>query len=337
MTTVTGDKLSDIRKLLAYVIAEMQISNGVNLTDSNIKLERFFKQVLNALYNYQLKDANFGICNFWAIDLKDDERRICYQISATNTTQKIKDTIEKFKSKDMAKDYDELHFLFLTNDAPRTASDPDTINRLKTALFFQSVKGLYKDIEACDETHISDVHRVITSELVLPKRKGKLPVIDEPVVNLPSVQRIIDAMSLEGDKESIALLVDDMTDLANKVDLLELEQKNVIFKFMKLCSYKTNRGGREEIDEIFISRRSFLRVFSSEEQDWLYSLKMHKLFMEADEYWTDPDTEEDVVIVYFNGRLDATNLFGWLRYVVNGNQNKMREMFCSSNYQCLSI
>lgn len=337
MTTVTGDKLSEIRKHLAYIVAEMQIANGVNLTDSSIKLERFFKQVLNSMYGFNLTDANFQICNAWAIDLKDDANRICYQISATNTTRKIKDTITKFKEKNLHSNYDALVFLFLTNDNPCSAADPDLANPIRTNLYFKSVSGLYKDIAGLNEAHISQIHKLITSEVVLPRKYGVLPGIDSPVVNLPSVQKIIDAMNLGDDHVTIKQLVGDMTDLTSRIDLLEPAQKNVIFKFMKLCSYKTNRGGYEQIDEIFISRRSFLRVFTLEEQDWLYSLKTHKLFIEADDYWTDPDTEESVVIVTFSGRLDATNLFGWLKHVVNGNQEKMREMFCSSNYQCLSI
>lgn len=338
MTTLTGNKISEIRQHIAYAVTEMIYANSVNLTDSSLKLERFFKQVLNVVHGLNLTNTNFDICNFPAIDLKDVSRRICYQISATNTKDKIQKTITRFKAKKMYEDFDELRFLFISNDDPKTASDSDIENPLKTKLTFQSVKGLYKEIDGInDESRISEIHRVVTSEVVLPEKKGFLPPIEQPSVNLPSVQRIIDAMNLGNDFESKQLLETDMINLTNIIDLLVPEQKSVIYKFMTLCSFRENRRGIVEPDEIFIPRRSFFRLFSEAECDWLYSLKLFKLFAEYEEYSTDYDSQEDVVTVIYRGELDSTNLFGWMKHVVKGDSTKMREMFCMSNYQCLSI
>lgn len=324
---------------ISYAIAEMQMANSVNMTDASVKLERFFKQLLNAMRDSKLISANLDICNFWAIDLKDVDKRVCWQITATNTLEKFRHTLNKFKAKEMSQDYDELHFLILIHDDPRTLKDKELEGLGNTKVFIHTVKSLYKDIDGIDdEGRISNIHHVVSKELPFPEKEGVLPAIEEADINLPSVQRIIDAMNFRETDFALKKSVEnDMTALAKKIEKLKPEQKNVIFKYMVHCSFKTNRRGTELPDDIYMTNNDVNNEFDHDERSCLKSLKSKGLLSYQEEYWIDDEEYSSVLILTFKGELDATNLFGWLKMIVKGDETKMREMFCMGNYKCLSI
>lgn len=337
MVTTTGIKQKDIINRLGYVGWNLKLSNSVNLTNDNIFLERFFKQVLNVRHGYDLKSVNLEISNYPAIDLEDPDKRICYQISATNRTEKIKSTIKAFKEKKLFEKYDELRFFMLVLDNPCKTEDKDTENPMQTKISIQTIKGLSDEIFALnDESLISKIHKVVTQEIIPPVSLSDLPVIEERKYNLPSIQRLIDGLNFANDFEAKGMLERDMVSLADALAELNQEQRNVIYKYLTLCDYKTDYRGQEIPGEIYMVTEDKDALFTSSEISVLNTLKRRKMLFYHESFRIGHFENEECDILYFPCECEA-NLFGWMKYVVKGNKNKLRDMFCLGDYKHLGI
>ena len=82
--------------------------------DLNKLAENFFKEVLNITHDWNLIDLNTITLNHAAIDLGDSTARVCIQVTAENTSNKIQSTIDKFVEKTLYSDYDRLVILIIT-------------------------------------------------------------------------------------------------------------------------------------------------------------------------------------------------------------------------------
>ena len=77
--------LKNVAESLALLSREVSILNAVNLYDINIVAEDFFPGLLNLIYGYELKNANYLEKNAPAIDLVDPKNRIA-AVSYTHLT-----------------------------------------------------------------------------------------------------------------------------------------------------------------------------------------------------------------------------------------------------------
>ncbi|CAN7335620.1 SMEK domain-containing protein [Caballeronia sp. LjRoot29] len=84
-------------------------------TDLNRQCESFFATVLNHVYGYDLKNVNNDSMNEAAIDLADERRKLCFQVTATSASEKIKKTIATFNSRELYKTYHQLWVLMLVD------------------------------------------------------------------------------------------------------------------------------------------------------------------------------------------------------------------------------
>ncbi len=99
------NKISTDLTVLAHTVAS---KNKLSLTDDDKWSEDFFKELLNTVYEYELTNLNTKEQNYAGIDLGDSKNRICVQITASNTSQKIKNTLaisDKYKRHE---EYDNL-------------------------------------------------------------------------------------------------------------------------------------------------------------------------------------------------------------------------------------
>jgi len=79
---------------LNIIRSEIKSRNLLNLIDDNIVMQNFMCDMLNMVYGYDLKNLNTTHSNFPGIDLGDEDREIGFQITATKSGKKIKDTID---------------------------------------------------------------------------------------------------------------------------------------------------------------------------------------------------------------------------------------------------
>lgn len=107
--------ITAIGRRLAYLKAEVEIFNSLNLTDINVYAENFYRDFFNLL-GYEFDNTNFYSNNFAHIDLIDTKNKIAIQVTSQNDNVKIKDSINGFFSDAKHKEY-KLKILLIAKEA----------------------------------------------------------------------------------------------------------------------------------------------------------------------------------------------------------------------------
>lgn len=107
--------LTLIGKRLAYLKAEVELFNSLNLTDINVYAENFYRDFFNLL-GYEFDNTNFIENNFAHIDLIDTKNKLAIQVTSQNDNKKIKEAIDGFFKTPSHKDY-KLKILLIAKDA----------------------------------------------------------------------------------------------------------------------------------------------------------------------------------------------------------------------------
>ncbi|WP_440495966.1 SMEK domain-containing protein, partial [Serratia sarumanii] len=106
--------ITNISNGLAYLSRCVEARSSLNLNDINIHSENFYKDLFNLIYDYNLKNLNSINQNIASIDLADEEKKLCIQVTCTNTIEKIKSTVDKFIKENLHEKYETLQVLILT-------------------------------------------------------------------------------------------------------------------------------------------------------------------------------------------------------------------------------
>ncbi len=107
-----------VRFYLSVWVAQIELSNAWGLCDINHLSEDFVATLLNKLHNYTLKNLNPNQKNFPEIDLEDKKNKIAIQVTSRTDSDKIKDSLEKFKKKYARKYSNGIRFLILKSKKP---------------------------------------------------------------------------------------------------------------------------------------------------------------------------------------------------------------------------
>jgi hypothetical protein len=93
------------------VSLEVITAGHLNLTDTHIYAENFYRDFLHLVYGWNLENLNEEQANIAAIDLGDREQRKAIQVTSDNSLDKIRNTLEKFVKNEWHKEFDELIFV----------------------------------------------------------------------------------------------------------------------------------------------------------------------------------------------------------------------------------
>jgi hypothetical protein len=139
----------------------------LNLLELNTHSENFYRDLLNQLFNWNLKNCNEDKTNTEAIDLICDTNKVLIQVSATCTKQKIESALEK----QLVKDHSDYSFKFIAisdkdADTLRTTTikNPSGISFLPSEDIYD-VTFLLKKILYLTEPQQELIHKIIKSEL----------------------------------------------------------------------------------------------------------------------------------------------------------------------------
>ncbi len=107
--------LNLIRTCLAILEAEVKMDNQNGEFSINIHVENVLLKVLNVAFGLNLYNANYeeGKMNYPAIDLKDDAKKVAFQITSTGTVEKVVHTLNQCSKHGFDKKYEHLYFYFL--------------------------------------------------------------------------------------------------------------------------------------------------------------------------------------------------------------------------------
>ena len=120
--TEMENSIKIITRWLSVLCNEVVLRNSLNLQDINVVAENFYRDLLNLLYDYNLKNANHEKQNVASIDLVDDKKRLAIQVTSDNSSTKVRNTIHGFNEGSLYKKYDRLIVLVITVklDFPKT-------------------------------------------------------------------------------------------------------------------------------------------------------------------------------------------------------------------------
>lgn len=107
--------LQQISDLLARFVAEVRISNSMNLFDKNRIAEDVLIPIFSEVYDLEnLENLNERGGNFEGIDLGDQKARIAFQITSNTNNKKIKKTLQSIVDEKYYEDYDKFIVYDLT-------------------------------------------------------------------------------------------------------------------------------------------------------------------------------------------------------------------------------
>lgn len=111
--------IESIENKLSFLVSSIELRSTQNLQDLNIYSENFFRDLLNLVYGYNLKNLNSIKANAKGIDLIDDTNNIIIQVSSTATTTKINNSINNITSEYQGYN---LKFIIIVNKIPNLFS-----------------------------------------------------------------------------------------------------------------------------------------------------------------------------------------------------------------------
>ena len=107
--------LDKINTYSARFVLEVEGFNAMNQYHINMHAENFIVPVLNEVLDLKLENLNATQRkNFPAIDLADFDNRVAVQVTATNDSSKVKDTIRRFFKHKLHEKFDVLYFYIIT-------------------------------------------------------------------------------------------------------------------------------------------------------------------------------------------------------------------------------
>lgn len=168
---------------LAALSAQVQARSKLGLTDLNIFVEDFFRDLLNKIEPYHLVNANQERSNFPGIDLIDKTQRIAIQVTATRTSEKINETLRVFSEK-YSTDYDRLIVLIVGQKQTSYTLNSDLVSkaRFNESLDLWDITTLTHKIVDLSIDLLQEAYQVIKKnivrvkiELETPDEDGKYP------------------------------------------------------------------------------------------------------------------------------------------------------------------
>ena len=91
---------------------KLELLSEINLQDMNIISEYHIQEILNIVFDINLKSSNSTKANSVAIDLEDVENSIAVQVTSTSRKNKIQDTLDKFFTNNLDMKFEVL-FIFI--------------------------------------------------------------------------------------------------------------------------------------------------------------------------------------------------------------------------------
>ena|SRR5690625_1295383 len=106
--TQTGNYREEIDKLLGQYVDAIKRQTANNLNSEAVTAEGFFRNFLNLLFGINLSKDKIESPTYETIDLHDTERKICFQVTANNTSTKVNNTLKTFVETKKYENYNEF-------------------------------------------------------------------------------------------------------------------------------------------------------------------------------------------------------------------------------------
>ncbi|NTU45841.1 MAG: SMEK domain-containing protein [Chlorobiaceae bacterium] len=143
-----------ISQLFSRFKEQVKILNANGEFSINIHAENILIDVLNKVYDCDLKNVNYEEGKTYpSIDLRDTTKRISIQVTSTANLEKVKHTLTKFIENNLQKDFDKLYIFIITKK--QSKYNQEKINKLLKGLF------VFNTTDIIDRT---DIYRELNSQ-----------------------------------------------------------------------------------------------------------------------------------------------------------------------------
>ena len=194
----------------------------LNILDLHIHSENFYRDFLNKLYDFELKNLNDIKQNVESIDLISESKKIVVQVSATCTKEKIESTLKK-ESMSNYKDYT-FYFVSISKDATdlrgKTYDNPYGITFEPTVNIYDT-QSLIKLIGSLPIDDSKRIYEFIKKEL------GEEINIVKLDSNLATVVDILSKENLDKSNQTLTL---DSFEIERKISHNNLNSASYIIK-----------------------------------------------------------------------------------------------------------
>lgn len=109
--------LKYIRYCFSVLMYQVELSDSIRLYDLNVVSEDIYKDILNKLFGWNLRNANVQIANAEAIDLFDDVRKIVVQVSSRRDKSKLQQALDGLNRPEYIGWT--FYYLSITHDPPK--------------------------------------------------------------------------------------------------------------------------------------------------------------------------------------------------------------------------
>jgi hypothetical protein len=114
--------IKEIIQEFSILKSKLELLSELNLQDMNIISEYHIQEILNIVFDFNLKNSNSTKVNSVAIDLEDVENSIAVQVTSTSRKNKIQDTLDKFFTNNLDEKFEVL-FIFILGKKQKNYKD----------------------------------------------------------------------------------------------------------------------------------------------------------------------------------------------------------------------
>ena len=231
--------VTKIKTLLNILKGEIKDSGKLSLLDINVHVEDFYRDLLNLVYGWQLKNMNQWNQNAAGGDLRFEDGKVVIQVSSTSTKEKIQSSIDKLSAEQFAG----YRFKFLRIDGDVIKLRKELYNTHDDIVFDPStdiidISSLIKEITHLQIDSLRQVFELCVKEIV---------PLDTPKVTESDLAIVV---------KSLAANVKDWTkerrpikyDVEKKIDFNHLEERRRLINDYKLYIGKLNAVYGEFVD-----------------------------------------------------------------------------------------
>lgn len=325
MQTKVGELKRSIAESFSRIGNYLTLTNAVGYTDFNSDAERFFIEILNVAYNCALRELNMEKPNFPAIDLADDRRKQCFQVTTSGTNDKYRETLKIYKKYEFHKKYSTLNFLILSSSDRITATDKEVNTKIiNLSDLLQKIGGLPDEDIYYLDSYIKEYLRERDNTDSSPKHG-----ITYTLRQAARFKRWADL-----DPECESDLSTDLKNFAATLSELTNDQRSYIH-FLATKGHFPSRGWDSD-NSIMIPTNLEQEHYRHQGVKLFNSLKAMDLVKLDDDYDQHGDERYvTAIMLTYRGLLDDFNLFAKLKKFVGDNPEKMRRMFINCDFSCL--
>lgn len=270
----------------AILANQIELANSLNLQDRNIHLEYDFRDLLNLIYDDRVfENLNNDIQNYAAIDLGDNLNDISFQITSTTSSQKVRDTIDKFQG-----NYNQIIMLYCVIKKPRRNISFDNLLDNNTKLQEWDLSDLVKKISELSDDRLNSVNTLIKSKFISSTNQiisDSSAVIEWEVIEPEDIRNIEDKLKDVCTEIRQSRIIQYCREIASgKIELQYYSERDISamkFRIFEVCQDELNNiieskdSAQCTIDEIkFIIEKYTQRavqVITTMSTDYNYPVK----------------------------------------------------------------